>query len=134
MTVSAVRYAFVARQVRDGTHGIMRQHDPPTNQQRWPDIVFAKREMSAESDWMHSEGPGSGTRGGGQADQPLHAHDGVAAIRPGARVRDVQVVPPGLGGVLRIAHFDPLAEGCVRPLHDTYQRVRESGSQGARRG
>ena len=64
--------------------------------------------------------------GGGRADQALHAHDGVAAVRPGARVRDVEVVPPGLGGVLRVANLDPLPERGIGSLHDTNQRFRAS--------
>ena len=69
---------------------------------------------------------GGGQEGGGQADQSLQPHDGVAAIRPGARVGDVQVVSTSLGGVLRIANFDKLPERGIGSLHDKDKKFRES--------
>ena len=68
---------------------------------------------------------GGGYGGGGAADQPLHPHDGVAAIRPGARVGDVEVIPTSLGGELRIANFDVIPERGIASLHDTDQRFRK---------
>ena len=67
--------------------------------------------------------------GGGGADQALHAHDGVAAIRPRARVGDVEVVPISLGGELRIANLDVISERGVGSLHAEDQTVSHQPSE-----